>query len=73
MQGLETRGEYLATREDVEKAKSEVIKEGLNKSPLTRRSREGRNLAQLRNGAVTPILTFPHQGGRDLFRGSLRQ
>ena len=26
LQGLETRGEYLATREDLEKAKSEVIK-----------------------------------------------
>jgi hypothetical protein len=26
LQGLETRGEYLATREDVEKAKSDVIK-----------------------------------------------
>jgi len=26
LQGLETRGEYLATREDLEKAKSDVIK-----------------------------------------------
>ena len=26
LQGLEIRGEYLATREDLEKAKSDVIK-----------------------------------------------
>ena len=57
-----------AIREWLEAVKS---REGLNKSPSVSRSREGGNLASYRIDAFTPILTFPRQVSRDLFRGSL--